>query len=75
VESTCLVLKQVYGRSGVPEAGDSAAKGMIQSLIQPYPAEELEAYPVRQLKGKNGVGNSELAKERFEYAELNEEFI
>jgi len=43
---------------------------MIQSLIQPYPAEEMEAYPVRQLKGKNGVGNSELAKERYEYAEL-----
>ena len=65
-----VILPKELEREWLKPINDNIDKEMIQSLIQPYPAEEMEAYPVRQLKGKNGVGNSELAKERYEYAEL-----
>lgn len=52
------------------EDGDKPGQEMIQSLIQPYPDDLMEAYPVRQLTGAKGVGNTELANQRFEYEEL-----
>jgi putative SOS response-associated peptidase YedK len=51
---------------------DKADKELIQSLIQPFPDELMEAWPVRQVKGKKGVGNSELAVQPFKYAELSD---
>jgi putative SOS response-associated peptidase YedK len=51
---------------------DKANKELIQSLIQPLPDELMEAWPVRQVKGKKGVGNSELAVQPFKYAELSD---
>jgi putative SOS response-associated peptidase YedK len=49
---------------------DNVDKSVIQELIQPYPDDLLEAYPVGQLKGKNGIGNSEAAMSQVEYEEL-----
>lgn len=46
-------------------------KDLIASLCTPYDEELMEAYTVRQLKGKNGTGNRVLATEFFDYAELH----
>jgi len=42
----------------------------IQKLIKPYPADQLMAYTVRRLRGKEAVGNIPEAAQPFEYAEL-----
>ncbi len=42
----------------------------LQEVIQPLDTNELEAYTVRKLRGKDSVGNTALASEPFEYAEL-----
>lgn len=42
----------------------------IQELIREYPDEELDAYTVRRLRGKEYNGNVEKVSEPFEYAEL-----
>jgi len=39
-------------------------------LIREYPDEELDAYTVRRLRGKEYIGNVEKVSEPFEYAEL-----
>ena len=45
--------------------------GEAQKMISPYINESMEAYPVRRLRGKEAVGNLELAVERYEYQELS----
>jgi len=45
----------------------------ITDLVQPFAADEMEAYPVSKLKGKDGVGNSSVAIERRYYPELDSE--
>jgi len=40
-------------------------------LIKEYPDEELDAYTVRRVRGKEYIGNVEKVCEPFEYAELN----
>jgi putative SOS response-associated peptidase YedK len=42
----------------------------IKRLIKPYPAEAMQAHPVRPLLGKAGSGNAPGASDRFEYPEL-----
>ncbi|MFO7719082.1 MAG: hypothetical protein R6W85_01420 [Gillisia sp.] len=42
----------------------------IQELIKEYPDEELYAYPVRRLRGKDYIGNVEEVSKPFEYEEL-----
>ncbi|MFC2124801.1 SOS response-associated peptidase [Bacteroidota bacterium] len=49
---------------------DKLSIDIIKDLVQPYDADELEAYSVKKLKGKEGVGNSVAAIKRFHYAEL-----
>jgi hypothetical protein len=49
---------------------DKADKELLQELIKPFDEDEMQAWPVKQLLGKNGVGNSPLAREPFEYEEL-----
>jgi len=39
-------------------------------LIREYPDEELEAYTVRRLRGKEYLGNVEEVSAPFEYPEL-----
>lgn len=43
----------------------------VEDLIRPYDDSELEAYTVRKLMGKDGVGNSPLASEPYEYEDLS----
>ena len=45
-------------------------KKMIEELIQPYPEDELLAYPVGKLRGKNAVGNTPTAIEPVAYPDL-----
>jgi putative SOS response-associated peptidase YedK len=45
----------------------------IQELIQPYPEEELEAYTVDRLRGKEYKGNVEEITREVHYPELNEQ--
>ena len=42
----------------------------IQELIREYPDEELDAYTVRRLRGKEYIGNVKEVSEPFEYEEL-----
>ncbi len=49
---------------------EKADKELLQELIKPYDEDNMQAWPVRQLLGKNGVGNSPLARESFDYEEL-----
>lgn len=45
----------------------------IQSIVQPYDTEEMKAFPVSRLKGKEAVGNSPEAIEKVIYPELESE--
>lgn len=56
---------------GTPEADDNHLE--LLPLCKPLRSEELLAYPVRPLRGKNAVGNVPEAIERFEYEELVED--
>lgn len=49
---------------------DELDKKSLMALLLEYPADELASHTVRQLRGKNGSGNVELASEPFEYPEL-----
>ena len=44
---------------------------MIQELVQAYPANDMEAYPVGRLRGKNAVGNLPEVLEPVNYPELS----
>lgn len=47
---------------------EEAQENDLNDLIQPYDDNELEAYTVRKLLGKDGVGNSPLASEPFNWS-------
>ncbi|MFZ1616533.1 MAG: SOS response-associated peptidase family protein, partial [Flavobacteriales bacterium] len=49
---------------------DAADEKALQELIRPYPADAMDAYSVRPLLGKEGLGNDVKASERFAYPEL-----
>ncbi len=49
---------------------DDLDRKSLLELILEYPADELASHSVRQLRGKNGSGNVELASEPYEYPEL-----
>ena len=52
-------------------AGDTKADiDRVKELIHSYDESEMEAYPVKKLMGRDGVGNSPLAIERYNYPEL-----
>jgi putative SOS response-associated peptidase YedK len=57
----------------IPWTGDETKEKLMQLLV-PYPDENMEAYTVPRLLGKEGVGNSPLALERFDYPELETAF-
>lgn len=52
-----------------PIAGE-ADRAYLQGLVRPYPAEAMEAHPVRVLLGKSGCGNAPWASDEFDYPEL-----
>ena len=53
---------------GTPESSDSHLT--LLPLCKPLLSEELTAYPVKPLRGKNALGNIPEAAEQYEYPEL-----
>lgn len=51
---------------------DDLDKKALEELLKEYPDEELSAYTVNTLRGKNSLGNSEEASKPFKYGELPE---
>lgn len=49
---------------------DETDKSLLLDLVHPYPSEELEAFPVRKIRGKDALGNVPESAERFDYPEL-----
>jgi len=52
-----------------PTEDPKHTKDLVQSLCRPFDQDLMEAYTVRQLKGKNGTGNNPAALARFNYIE------
>lgn len=42
----------------------------VDSFLRPFESSQMEAYPVRALRGKNGIGNRVEATQPFQYPEL-----
>lgn len=45
-------------------------RNSLQKLLIPYPEHLLQSHTVKKLKGKDAVGNSPMAEEPYEYADL-----
>jgi putative SOS response-associated peptidase YedK len=65
-----VILPKALERDWLKPINDKADKELLQQLLLPYPVDLMEAYPVRQLKGKHGIGNVPEANEPFDYPEL-----
>jgi putative SOS response-associated peptidase YedK len=65
-----VILPKELEREWLREINDPLDKELVSSLIKPYPVEEMDAYPVGQLKGKSGIGNKPEATTRQEYQDL-----
>lgn len=65
-----LILPEELADQWLLEYNDELDKKSLEALIQEYPSEELASHPVKQIRGKNGIGNVEDASERWEYPEL-----
>jgi len=65
-----LILPQEFEDKWLQPIEDELDVKSIQELIREYPDEELDAYTVRRLRGKEYIGNVERVSEPFEYAEL-----
>jgi len=62
-----FVVPKNYERKWIEKDLDPAE---VLDMIQPYKEQEMEAYSVRRLRGKEALGNSALAIEKFDYPEL-----
>lgn len=67
-----LILPKDFFMDWLKPINDKIDQQMIEELVQPYDEEELEAYTVRRLRGKEAIGNKPEAVEPFHYAELEE---
>lgn len=65
-----VILPRELERDWLKPINDPTDRKLIEELIKPYPAEEMEAWPVRQLKGKEGVGNNEIASQKFDHQDV-----
>ena len=65
-----VILPKALERDWLLPINDKADKELIQELIQPYESEEMEAYPVKKIRGKEAVGNKPEALESFMYEQL-----
>ena len=66
-----LILPQELEDKWLEPVEDELDVKSIQELIKDYPDEELDAYTVRRLRGKEYIGNTEKVSEPFQYEELN----
>jgi putative SOS response-associated peptidase YedK len=65
-----LILPQELEDKWLTPIEDELDVKSVQELIKEYPDEELDAYTVRRLRGKDYIGNVEQVSEPFEYAEI-----
>lgn len=65
-----LILPEELEKEWLDNSNDKLSIELIKGLVQPFDANEMEAYPVQKLKGKEGVGNSPVAIEKHLYPEL-----
>lgn len=65
-----LILPRELEDKWLDHLDDELDQKAIESLIQSYPAEELEAHTVTRLRGKEYIGNVEEVSNSFEYGEL-----
>lgn len=65
-----LILTEEEEEQWLAPIHSPADEAAIRSLIAPYPADAMEAHPVRPLLGANGTGNAPSASDPFVYPEL-----
>ena len=65
-----LILPKELENDWLHPINDDLDRKAIKELIQSYPADELEAYPVTRLRGKEYIGNVKEVSDRFEYEDL-----
>ncbi|MCB0448001.1 MAG: SOS response-associated peptidase [Gelidibacter sp.] len=65
-----LILPEALVDQWLIDYSDDLDKTTLQKLIQPYPADALESYPVHKIRGKYGIGNKEEASDYYDYPEL-----
>lgn len=68
-----LILPKGVEEKWLQEVDEKADKDLVQSLINPYPENELEAYTVGKLRGKEAVGNKAEVLEEVKYPELQDD--
>ena len=70
-----LILPEEFTDKWLIPVKDELDKKAIQELIQSYPQEELDAYTVHKLRGKEYIGNVEYINEKVSYPELESELF
>lgn len=65
-----VILTKANERDWLMPMEKKADRELLLALCSPYPFEEMEAYTVARLKGKQAVGNTPKAIERLNYPEL-----
>ncbi len=65
-----VILPPELERNWLKPFNDKADKELLQELIKPYDEDLMQAWPVKQLKGKNGIGNKEEAHSFYDYEEI-----
>jgi putative SOS response-associated peptidase YedK len=66
-----LILQKEEQDKWLHETSNEAELSQLKKIIQPYAGDDIIAYPVRKLTGKNASGNHPEATEAFQYPELN----
>ena len=65
-----VILPAELERDWLRPFNDKVDKELLQELITPFDEDEMQAWPVNKLKGKDGVGNTPEAQVFFDYEEL-----
>ncbi|MCB0474816.1 MAG: SOS response-associated peptidase [Flavobacteriaceae bacterium] len=65
-----LILNEVKADEWLNVINNQNDKNTIQSLIEPFPQEDLTAHTVRRLRGKEYIGNVEEISQEYIYEEL-----
>ena len=68
-----LILPKDVEHDWLKPIHEKADKELVESLVQSYPENELEAFTVKRLTGKEAVGNTPEALLPYRYQELEEQ--
>lgn len=67
-----LILTKEYENAWLRPISTQADQDLLKELIRSYDEQELDAYTVKRLRGKDAIGNVPDAVKPFRYAELEE---